>query len=69
MAPFIDKRKCPAQNEICKVISACPTGAISYVADKSERLGGKIVIDEAACNDCGICVEECCGNAIEVMSA
>ncbi len=69
MAPIINKRKCPAQNEICKVISACPTGAIAYVADKNERLGGKIVIDAAACNDCGIYVEECCGHAIEVMSA
>jgi Pyruvate/2-oxoacid:ferredoxin oxidoreductase delta subunit len=69
MAPFINKRKCPAQNNICKVIPACPTGAISYVADEKERLGGKIVIDSALCDDCGICIQECCGHAIEVMSA
>ena len=47
MKPVINKRKCPAQNELCKAIPACPTGAISYSADENEPLGGKIVIDEA----------------------
>ncbi len=65
MAPTINKRKCPAQNNICKVIPACPREAITYVEDEKERLGGKIVIDATKCDDCGICVEECCGRAIE----
>lgn len=69
MAPTINKRKCPAQDDLCTVIPACPSGAISYVVDQKERLGGKIVIDAAACNDCGICVEECCGHAIEAAAA
>jgi NAD-dependent dihydropyrimidine dehydrogenase PreA subunit len=67
MAVAINKRKCPAQKDVCKVITACPQGAISYVVDENERMGGKIVIDVTLCNDCGICVEECCGHAIELM--
>jgi len=67
MPPIINKRKCPAQKEICKVILACPNEAISYVEDDDEPLGGKIVIDQVLCSDCGICVEECCGNAIEIV--
>jgi Pyruvate/2-oxoacid:ferredoxin oxidoreductase delta subunit len=67
MKPIINKRKCPAQDEICKAIPACPTGAITYVSDKSEPLGGRIVIDEGLCNECGICVGECCGSAIEMV--
>lgn len=66
MKPIINKRKCPAQNEMCKAIPACPEGAISYVEDENEPLGGKILIDEAKCTECGICVEECCGSAIEM---
>ena len=67
MKPVINKRKCPAQNELCKVIPACPSGAISYIADENEPLGGKIVIDQALCNECGQCVEDCCGQAIEMV--
>jgi Pyruvate/2-oxoacid:ferredoxin oxidoreductase delta subunit len=67
MRPVINKRKCPAQKEICKAIQACPTEALAYVADENEPLGGKIVLDEALCSECGICVEECCGQAIEMM--
>jgi len=67
MKPVINKRKCPAQNELCKAIPACPSGAISYIADENEPLGGKIVIDETLCTECEICVEECCGHAIEMV--
>jgi ferredoxin len=66
MKPVINKRKCPAQNELCKAIPACPTEAISYAADENEPLGGKIMIDEALCNECAQCVEACCGQAIEM---
>ncbi len=65
MTPTINKRKCPAQNEICKAIPACPTGAITYVEDEQEPLGGKILIDAALCNDCGACIDACCGQAID----
>ncbi len=65
MTPTINKRKCPAQNEICKAIPACPAGAITYVEDEQEPLGGKIVIDAALCDDCGACIEACCGQAID----
>lgn len=65
MTPSINKRKCPAQKELCQVIPACPTEAITYQEDDAEPLGGRIWIDETRCNDCGVCVEACCGHAIE----
>jgi len=64
MKPTVVKKTCPAMKDICTVIPACPTGAIQHVADEQEPLGGRIVIDEARCNGCGICVTECCGHAI-----
>ena len=66
MTPTINKKKCPAQKDLCKVIAVCRSRAISYVEDEHEPLGGKIVIDRALCNDCGICVDACCGSAIEM---
>jgi Pyruvate/2-oxoacid:ferredoxin oxidoreductase delta subunit len=67
MIPVINKRKCPAQEQVCKVIPVCPTQAIHYVADAKERLGGRIEIALDKCNGCGICVTECCGKAIEMQ--
>lgn len=66
MQPVINKRRCPAQDQICKAIPVCPRGAIRYVADATERLGGKIVIDESLCDGCAACVTACCGSAIEM---
>lgn len=66
MQPFINKRRCPAQDKICKAIPACPKGAIRYVADESEPLGGKIVFDYELCDECGACEQACCGSAIEM---
>lgn len=60
---------CPVQKDICKVISICPTGAVRFAADEAEPLGGRIVIDEALCNGCGLCVPACCGLAIVVQQA
>ncbi len=67
MKPTLNKRKCPAQQDVCEVIRACPLGAIRYEADARERLGGRIVIDAAVCDECGQCVSECCGQAIEMQ--
>jgi Pyruvate/2-oxoacid:ferredoxin oxidoreductase delta subunit len=66
MKPVLNERKCPAQGQICKAIPACPEGAITYVADDRARLGGRIVFDETRCNGCGICMEACCGAAIDM---
>jgi Pyruvate/2-oxoacid:ferredoxin oxidoreductase delta subunit len=66
MLPYIIKRRCPAQDKMCKAIPACPSGAIGYVVDEAEPLGGKIVFDYEKCDGCGICVKECCGSAIEM---
>lgn len=66
MKPIINKRKCPAQKEICTAIPACTNQALSYLVDDNEPLGGRIVLDEALCNACGLCVEACCGQAIQM---
>lgn len=64
--PNIIARRCPAQEDVRKVIAACPQSAIGYVKDESEPLGGKIVIDYDKCDGCGLCVAECCGAAVEM---
>jgi Pyruvate/2-oxoacid:ferredoxin oxidoreductase delta subunit len=68
MKPIIDKRKCPAQVNICGVMAACPTGAIIYVEDEREPLGARMVLDETRCTGCGLCVAACACNAIEMIS-
>lgn len=41
MIPVINKHKCPAHKDVCKVITACPPHAISYVEDANEPLDGR----------------------------
>jgi len=67
MKPVINPRKCPMQEKICKAIPACPRGAIIYTEDKKAPLGGLITIDYEKCDECGICVTECCGAAIDLV--
>jgi ferredoxin len=64
MKPYLDKKKCPAQKDLCLAIRACPKGAVLYVEDEQDPLGGKIVFDETLCDGCGDCVTACCGQAI-----
>lgn len=66
MTAVVIKRKCPAQDDLCKAIPACRTQAISYQADENEPLGGKILVDPEKCDDCGACVQACCGQAMEI---
>jgi Pyruvate/2-oxoacid:ferredoxin oxidoreductase delta subunit len=66
MKPVLNERKCPVQGQICKAIPACPEAAISYIVDDSAPLGGRIVFDYDKCNECCICVTECCGSAIDL---
>lgn len=66
MKPVLDERKCPMQGQICEAIPACPEGAILYIADIAAPLGGRIVFDYEKCNECGTCITECCGDAIEL---
>ena len=67
MKPVLNERKCPVQGQICKAIPACPEGAIRYVMDDCAPLGGWIVFDYDKCNECGVCVTECCGSAIDLI--
>jgi len=64
--PYIVDKKCPAQKDLCKVIAACPDGAVSYIEDDQAALGGRIFFDLGRCGGCGQCVAACCGAAIEM---
>jgi ferredoxin len=66
MKPSVNTKKCPAQEKVCTVIPACPTGAVRYEPDAKAPLGGRIVIENALCNECGLCVSVCCGQAVVV---
>ena len=68
MKPQLITKRRPAQRDLCLAIKACATGAIHYVADESEPLGGKILFDEEHCDGCGTCAKACCGQAIEMVS-
>ncbi len=67
MKALLDARKCAAQAEICEPIQACPQGALVYVPDEEAPLGGRIVLDDAKCDGCGLCIPACCGAAIELQ--
>ena len=67
MKPILNERKCPVQEKFCKAIPACPENAITYVADPTLRLGGRIGFDLEHCSGCGVCVDACCGRAIELQ--
>ena len=69
MKPQLITRRCPAQQAMCKAIPACATDAIYYIEDENEPLGGKILFDYDKCTGCGLCVDACCGHAIEMVDA
>lgn len=64
--PYVLDRKCPAQQMVCTVISTCPQGAVRYVEDEAEPLGGRMEFDHDRCDGCGECATACCGHAIEM---
>ncbi len=66
MKAVIDKQKCASDPRMCKPLKECPAGAFSWVEDDDEPLGSRMEIDEGKCTGCGLCVELCCGNCIEV---
>jgi ferredoxin len=64
MKILILEEKCPAQKDICQPLVQCPSQAIIYKEDIEALFGGRIFIDEDKCDDCKICIDLCCGNAI-----
>lgn len=67
MKPVLDERKCPMQGQICKAIPACPEQAITYIADSTLPLGGRIVFNYELCSGCEACASACCGSAINLI--
>lgn len=66
MQPFIDKKMCAVEPDICKAMRACPEGAFHYVSDEKEPAGGRMAVDETLCTSCGLCASACCGDAVEM---
>ena len=66
MKAFVNERKCPAQDNICRILTSCPQNAVTYQLDEVAPLGGRIVIDLERCDGCGQWVIDCCGHAIEM---
>ena len=66
MKAYINKEKCASDNRICKPLRDCPAAAISWVEDEDEPLGSRMEVDEDKCTGCGVCVDLCCGNCIEI---
>jgi Pyruvate/2-oxoacid:ferredoxin oxidoreductase delta subunit len=64
--PYIVKERCAAQPEICPPLKECPVQAVYYVPDEEEPIGGRIEINQEACNGCSICASVCCGHCIEM---
>jgi NAD-dependent dihydropyrimidine dehydrogenase PreA subunit len=58
------EEKCPAQVDFCQPIMQCPIHAISFHKDENALFGGKIIIDQTQCNQCKICIDLCCGQAL-----
>ncbi|MCL1858426.1 MAG: 4Fe-4S binding protein [Oscillospiraceae bacterium] len=59
------------RNVECNTSSNCGCSCGCDCDDNSNDCGGslygRIVIDYDKCTGCGICVEECCGSAIEMI--
>jgi formate hydrogenlyase subunit 6/NADH:ubiquinone oxidoreductase subunit I len=47
-------------------MKVCAPGALSYMEDEAEPLGGRMEIDYALCTECGLCIDACCGKAFNI---
>lgn len=66
MKPVLSRERCVAQAEICPSMKVCAPGALSYMEDEAEPLGGRMEIDYALCTECGLCIDACCGKAFNI---
>ena len=67
MKAYIDRRKCPASDEFCKPIRECPEKALLWIEDEADAFGARIEVVEEKCTGCGVCVELCCSECIELV--
>ena len=62
--PILDKDlKCNCKPDTCNCEGECGNG----VYDCGGTPYGRILIDYDKCVECGICAQECCGNAIDIV--
>ncbi|MGI5874908.1 MAG: hypothetical protein ACOX8R_09695 [Bacillota bacterium] len=63
---FIDTRFCGANADHCWPLHNCPNGAIEVVPDAKSGFGHRFVVNEEKCSGCGVCIDHCCGDCIEM---
>ena len=67
---FVEVAQAIERNVQCKPKGTSNCGCAGDCATDSSACEtnpyGRVVIDQNRCNGCGICVKECCGDAIEV---
>lgn len=63
---YIDMEKCPSLEEYCEPMRKCPLGTIHREQDDSTAMGWRTYVDSTKCDGCGLCVDLCCGGAIEI---
>ena len=56
------------RNVVCDSGCGCGCGCGESVSGCSGSPYGRIVIDYGKCIECGVCAEECCGNAIDMIA-
>lgn len=57
MKAFVNERKYPAQENICRILTSCVQNAVTYQLDVTAPLGGRIVIDLVRSDSCWHAIE------------
>lgn len=66
---FIDVRFCGANKDHCWPMQNCPNQAIESIPDEKSGFGHRFVVNEEKCDGCGICIDHCCGDCMELHPA
>ncbi|MEG0874467.1 MAG: hypothetical protein RSH79_04060 [Clostridiales bacterium] len=63
---YIDVRYCGANQDHCQPMKDCPNEAIEIISDEHSGFGHRFVVNEEKCDGCGICIDICCGDCMEL---